>query len=44
MADWMEPTVQERMTDMVDREAVVVCVEKMGKLEMEDEVEQRQRG
>ena len=40
MADRMEPTIRERVADTVDREAAVVRVERMGKLEMEDEAEQ----
>ena len=39
MADWMEPTVQERMAGTVDREVMVVRVGRMGMLEMEDEAE-----
>ena len=39
VVDRMEPTVREHTTDMVDREATVVHVERMGLLEVEDEVE-----
>ena len=44
MVDWMEPTVREHTTDMVNREVTVVHVERMGLLEVEDEVERSRRG
>ena len=40
----MKPTVQEYMADAMDREATVVRVEGMSMLEVEDKVEQGQRG
>ena len=36
--DQMEPTVREHTTEMVEWEATVVRVERVGLLEMEDEV------
>ena len=39
VVDRMERMVREHTVDMVDREATVVHVERMGLLEVEDEVE-----
>ena len=44
MANRMGPTVRERVEEVIDREAMVVCVEARVVLEMEDEVEQGQQG
>ena len=38
MVDQMEPMVRGHAVDMVDREATMVRVERMGMLEVEDEV------
>ena len=40
MVDRMEPTVREHTADMADWEATMVHVERMGLLEVEDEVGQ----
>ena len=40
----MEPTVRKLVAEMVDREAIVVRVERKCVLEMEDEVGQGQQG
>ena len=40
MMDRKEPTVREHTTDVADREAIVVHVERMGLLKVEDEVGQ----
>ena len=44
IVDRMEPTVREHMADVADREATVVHVERMGLLEVEDEVKRSRRG
>ena len=44
MADWMEPTGLEHTADIVDRETMGVHVERMGLLEVEDEVKRNPRG
>ena len=44
MVDRMEPMVRGHVADMVDREATMVRMGRMGMLEMEDEVGQGQRG
>ena len=40
VVDRMEPTVRDHTAEMVDREATVVRVERVGLLEVEDEVGQ----
>ena len=40
MVDRMEPTIPEDTTDMANREATEVHVERMGFLKVEDEVRQ----
>ena len=44
MVDRMEPVFREHEADMADREATMVHVERMGLLEVEDEVGQSRQG
>ena len=44
MVDRMGPVVREHAADMADREATMVHVERMGLLEVEDEVGQSRQG
>ena len=44
MVDQMELTVREHTADMADWEATMVHVERMGLLEVEDEVGQSRQG